>query len=304
MTDNTTYQTIDLSGAVVQTLHDEVLTAAHITVDILRLDRIHPVVSGNKWFKLQYYLKEALDEKKKGLLTFGGAWSNHLVACAYACKQAQLPCIGVVRGEQQVLSASLQEAVHHNMQLLFVPRAAYGNETTLMQEMEQRYPGHTIVPQGGQGAKGVAGASTILQLTPVHIYSHIACAVGTGTLLAGLVKGSAPGQQVIGISSLKVDAQHNTMIDFVQAQTGRNNFSMIGDYHFGGYARYNDTLLHFMNSFYSRQQVPTDFVYTGKLLFAIWDLAAKNYFPRGSRLLVIHSGGLQGNRSVAGKLIY
>jgi 1-aminocyclopropane-1-carboxylate deaminase len=304
VTVNTTYQSIDYTRAVVQSLHDDVLTNARVQVNILRLDCIHPVVSGNKWFKLQYYLQQAIQEKKKGILTFGGGWSNHLVACAWACRQANLQCIGVVRGEQQALSPALQDAVDYNMQLLFASRTGYRNEAGMIQEMAQSYPDYIIVPQGGQGELGVEGAATILQLTSVNNYSHMVCAAGTGTMLAGLVKSSLPGQQVIGISSLKVDAQHNSITDFVRQQTGRTNFTVSGDYHFGGYARHNDILIQFMNAFYSRHQVPTDFVYTGKLLYGVWDLVAKNYFPHDSRLLVIHSGGLQGNRSIANKLIF
>jgi 1-aminocyclopropane-1-carboxylate deaminase len=301
---NTTYQPIDISKASVQSLQDDALQAKNMAAAILRLDLIHPVISGNKWFKLKYYLQQAVQEQKKGLLTFGGAWSNHLVAAAYACMQTGIDCVGVVRGKPDSLYPSLRDAMDYHMQLVTVERAAYANEQQLAQDMLHQYPDYLIVPQGGQGAPGVAGAAEITMLLPFHQYTHILCAVGTGTMLAGLVKSSLPHQQVIGISSLKVDAHHNTMAAFVQQQTGRTNFSIVTDYHFGGYARCNDVLVTFMNDFYDRHQVPTDFVYTGKLLYGVWDMIGKDYFLPGSRLLIVHSGGLQGNRSLAGRLKY
>jgi 1-aminocyclopropane-1-carboxylate deaminase len=280
-------QPVDLSKAAIHSLPDERLQKHALTIDVLRLDRIHPVVSGNKWFKLKYHLQQALQQHKKGIVTFGGAWSNHLVATAFACRQAGLACIGIVRGED-VPSATLQDARSYGMQLQFVPRSF---------KFEQEDPDYFIVPMGGQSGFGVDGAAEIVQTIDRSLYSHIACAVGTGTMMAGLVKASLPHQQVLGISSLKLpNSDNNSLYDFVVQQG--NNFRIFYDYHFGGYARKTNELIAFMNELYKRHQLPTDFVYTAKLLFGIYDLAAKGYFAPGSGILIIHSGGLQGNRSL------
>lgn len=300
------YQVPDTGKAVIQALDNEGWNEKSISVDVLRLDKIHPIISGNKWFKLRHYLQQAKQQQKKGILTFGGAWSNHLVAAAYAAKQAGLAAIGIVRGERPAeLYASLQDVIRYDMQLQFVPRADFANASALMQKLHNQYPEYIIIPQGGQGETGVEGAAEIAELVPHQQYSHIACAVGTGTMMAGLVKASAPGQQVIGISSLKISSVDNEIEQFIQQYSHTNNYSLLYDFHFGGYARYTPPLLHFMNTLYTQQQLPTDFVYTGKLMYAIMQLIENNYFPPGSRLLVIHSGGLQGNRSLPkGSLVF
>jgi 1-aminocyclopropane-1-carboxylate deaminase len=286
-------QPIDLSKAIIHPLPDERLQKQHITVDVLRLDRIHPVVSGNKWFKLKYHLRAALQQHKKGIITFGGAWSNHLVATAFACQQAGLACIGIVRGEE-LPSATLHDARRYGMQLQFVPRSF---------TYEEAPDDYLVVPMGGQSDWGVAGAAEILQTVDRSLYTHIACAMGTGTMMAGLIKASLPHQQVLGVSSLKLPAGNNSLHDFVEQQGAR--FRIFYDYHFGGYARKSNELIGFMNELYTQHCLPTDFVYTAKLLFGVYDLAARGYFEAGSRLLVIHSGGLQGNRSLpAGTLTF
>lgn len=279
-------QPVDLSKAIIHPLPDERLQKQGITMEVLRLDRIHPVVSGNKWFKLKYHLQEAIQQHKKGIITFGGAWSNHLVATAFACQQAGLACMGIVRGEE-LPTATLQDARRYGMQLQFVPRHY---------QYEQEHTDYLVVPMGGQNNLGVAGAAEILQTIDRSSYTHIACAMGTGTMMAGLVKASDPHQQVLGISSLKLPAGNNTLHDLVVQQG--TNFNICYDYHFGGYARKTNELISFMNDLYTRHQLPTDFVYTGKLLFGLFHLASKGYFGGGSRILVIHSGGLQGNRSL------
>ena len=299
---------VDLAKAVVQSLQNPLLEQQQVALDVLRLDRIHPVIAGNKWFKLKYHLKQALQENKKGMITFGGAWSNHLVATAYACQQAGLDCIGIIRGEEPAgTSATLQEVQQYSMHLQFIPRSLYSREAAMIGSFQTTHPEYHIVPQGGQSALGVQGAAEILQLAPLQNYTHIACATGTGTMLAGLVQSSLPNQQVIGVCSLKIPAQtENSLHAFVQPYaTGQKNFRIFYDYHFGGYARKTNELITFMNTFYQTCNLPTDFVYTGKLLYGITDRIKTGYFEKGSRILVIHSGGLQGNRSLpAGTLTF
>jgi D-cysteine desulfhydrase len=278
-----------------------------LTADVLRVDLLHPVVSGNKWFKLKYHLRQALNENSKGIITFGGAWSNHLVAAAWAGREAGLPVIGIIRGEQPSLfSPALQDMQQYAMQLRFVSRKEFTEEAMLIAALQKEFPDHYIIPQGGQSALGVRGAAEMLDLVPLEQYSHIACAAGTGTMMAGLVKASLPHQQVIGISSLKVEnTDNNTITDFIDEYASKKNYSLHTKYHFGGYARHTPALLQFMNKFYHEQGIPTDFVYTAKLFFAVHDLVSQHYFPSESKVLLIHSGGLQGNRSLpAGTLTF
>lgn len=303
---STYHQSIDLHKAIIQPLPLPALASEGIAADLLRLDLIHPVISGNKWFKLKYYLEAALEANSRGLLTFGGAWSNHLVATAAAAVASGLASIGVVRGERaQQLTPALQDAENSGMNLQFVNRAEYADEAILQPAMQQRFPGYYLVPQGGQGAIGVRGAAEILQLVPdLAQYTHIACAAGTGTMMAGLVEASIPQQQVLGFSSLKLNnTGHNSLTTFLEAQTQKRNYQFIWQYHFGGYARKTALLTDFMRDLFQRTAIPTDIVYTGKLFYGVNDLAKEKFFPQQSRLLVIHSGGLQGNRSLPGDLL-
>ena len=308
MTNKVINQPVDLTNAVVQPLAAEVGKERNVSIDVLRLDRIHPVISGNKWFKLKYHLQQAQQQHKKGILTFGGAWSNHLVATALACYQAGLKSIGIIRGEQPfVFSGTLEEVQDYNMQLQFIARDLYSNEAAIIPALQEQYPDYYIVPQGGQSPLGVQGAAEILQLTQIESYSHVTCAVGTGTMLAGLVHAALPHQQVIGICSLKIPGDDNNSLNtFVKpyAANGRN-YTIFYDYHFGGYARKTGELISFMNAIFQKHDLPTDFVYTGKLLFGIMHLVQTGYFQTGSRILIVHSGGLQGNRSLpAGTLTF
>lgn len=267
---------------------------------MLRLDLLHPVVSGNKWFKLKYHLQQAINEHCKGIITFGGAYSNHLVAAAWAAREAGLPVLGIIRGEQpRQLSPALKDMLEYGMQLRFVNRQSFADEAQTIAQLKKEYPQHFIIPQGGQSALGVQGAAEILQQAPMEQYTHIACAAGTGTMMAGIVQASLPQQQVIGISSIKTEsADNNSITAFIEQYGSKRNYRLFTNYHFGGYARHTPALLQFMNQFYHEHGIPTDFVYTAKLFFAVNDLVLHDYFPAGSRLLLIHSGGLQGNRSL------
>jgi 1-aminocyclopropane-1-carboxylate deaminase len=284
---------------VIQTLKDTLFADSGITVDALRLDLIHPQVSGNKWFKLKYLLISALSAGKKGMLSFGGAYSNHLVALAFACRENGLESMAIIRGDDpQMSNPSLQQMREYGMKLVFVSREAYRHKEKLTGQYLEKNPEYYYVPEGGQSEDGIKGASEILQ--PGHNeYTDIICAVGTGTTIAGIIKASATPQKITGICSLKIpDRSENALLNFIKINTVRNNFRLLSDYHFGGYARKNDVLITFMNELYLKENIPTDFVYTGKLFFAVYDLARKKYFAEGSKVLIIHSGGLQGNRSL------
>lgn len=279
----------------------------HTTVDVLRLDLIHPVISGNKWFKLKEYLKEAQLLNKKIILTFGGAYSNHIVATAAAAKKNELESIGIIRGEKPtVLSHTLKDAMNFGMNLFFVSRTAY-KEKIIPPEVFAHFKEEEIyiVNEGGYGAKGVEGAKTILRLADFSSHTHILDVVGTGTTIAGLIESSYRHQSVIGISSMKNNFSLQYETEKFLSEQNKQRLTLIHDYHFGGYAKYTQELIDFMNEWFKQTSIPSDFVYTGKLFFAVKDLIQKNYFPPESKLLVIHSGGLQGNLSLPkGTLIF
>jgi len=294
---------VNLSLAGTQRLSLPVLVNHDITLDVLRLDKIDPVISGNKWFKLKYYLEEALQQNKKRVLTFGGAWSNHIAATACAVKRTGLDSIGIIRGEKPaVLSHTLIEAANQGMQLVFVSRQLYNqkNNPAFIERLLQEFDHPFIIAEGGEGKTGIKGASEILGLTDVSYYTHILCAVGTGTMLLGIIAGSLPHQQIIGVPVLK--GFENWLPAGIDEQTIKR-IKIEPGYHMGGYAKKNNELLDFMNQFYSETSIPLDFVYTGKLFFSAIDLIKKNYFPKQARLLVIHSGGLQGNESLESGLL-
>ncbi|HEY4060573.1 MAG TPA: pyridoxal-phosphate dependent enzyme [Puia sp.] len=264
------------------------ITAAGIHADVLRLDTIHPVVSGNKWFKLKGHLQTARLRSASSILTFGGAWSNHIVAAAYAAQQAGLPSIGIIRGERPpVLSATLETALACGMQLEFISRKQYASLTAAPGHGTD--PGVYIIPEGGAGPDGIRASEHILREAPTTRYTHILCAIGTGTMFLGLAAAATPEQEVIGISVLKG-------MEDAPGQPYRHR--IIPHYHFGGYARHPPELLDFMNRFYRDTGIPSDLVYTGKLFYAALDMVRQNLFPAHSRLLIVHSGGLQGNRSL------
>ena len=272
-----------------------------IEVAVLRLDKISPLVSGNKWFKLRYYLEETKAREKKGIITFGGAWSNHIIATAAICQMNGLKAIGIIRGEEpKRLSITLLNAKEMGMQLYFISREAYQNKEVPASINKDEY---LIVNEGGYGETGTKGASDILNYCSKP-YTHYCCAVGTGTMMAGIVNAISPGQQVTGISVMKNNIGLEIMIQTLVTNK-EITWQLNHDYHFGGYAKHQPGLLSFMNEFYKLTNIKSDFVYTGKLFFAMSDLIEKNYFPPGSKLLLIHSGGLQGNGSLPdGTLIF
>src|SRR5687768_10810219 len=297
---------VDLSRACIDKIDLPHISDKNVEIFMLRLDKIHPVISGNKWFKLKYHLENFKQNNFIGILTFGGAYSNHIVATAYTANLEGIKCKGIIRGEKPpVLSHTLKECLDYGMQLEFVPREIYRQKNLLIAS-GQHFPGYYTIPEGGAGPLGEKGCREILDLVNKQPYSHIACAVGTGTMFIGLANSSFPKQHTIGISVLKgmknLPDQFN---DLVYPAAKKKYCKLFSDYHVGGYAKHTPELLAFMNDFYLQTGIPTDFVYTGKLVFAIKDLVKKGYFPQGSRVLIIHSGGLQGNLSVPkGTLIF
>ena len=288
----------DLKKITTDEIQDPFLQRKNVQLDVLRLDKIHPVISGNKWFKLKHHLDNFNAGNYNGIISFGGAWSNHIIATACACYLKKIKCIGIIRGEKpQQLSTTLFEAANYEMDLRFISREKYSqkNSNEFLESIKKEFPGYYIIAEGGAGKEGEKGAAEILQYADEKNYTHIACAIGTGTMFNGIREGTSANQNILGVVVLKGWK--------VESET--NKSEMFLNYHFGGYAKYNVTLINFMNEFFRLTNIPTDFVYTGKLAFGLFDLIKKDHFPPGSKILMIHSGGLQGNDSLQkGSLIF
>lgn len=291
----------DLSCAITDHPDLPLFNSEQVTVDVLRLDKMHEVISGNKWFKLKYYLEQAKQQQKDHIITFGGAWSNHIIATAAAGHLLGLRTTGIIRGERPSrYSTTLEKASELGMQFVFLNREEYKEK-----KLPAGLPGKNdyIIPEGGYGPPGATGAADIVNVFSSRNYTHIVCAVGTGTTMAGLIN-ACPMQQVTGISVLKNNFELEKNISSL-LDRGQHNFKLLHDHHFGGYAKHTPALLQFMNDFYAQTGIPSDFVYTGKLFFAVTSLIRGKYFPPHSKILVIHSGGLQGNTSLdKGTLIF
>jgi 1-aminocyclopropane-1-carboxylate deaminase len=286
---------------------DHLLTAYSLPIDVLRLDVIHPVVSGNKWFKLKEYLRQAREEGKASILTFGGAYSNHIVATAAAAKMYGLKSIGVIRGEKPKISShTLISAKEFGMQLFHVSRTAY-KEKEIPREVYEDYERTEIfkIPEGGYGRLGMLGAKDILSQVNLSTYTHILAAVGTGTTLAGLIEAALSCQTIIGIPVLKNAFSLQQEIESLLPQSSHSTFELKWDYHFGGYAKTSNELIQFMNDFFVKTGIPTDYVYTAKAFYAVFDLFKRGFFSSDKKILLVHTGGLQGNLSLPkGTLIF
>ncbi|MBA0884587.1 1-aminocyclopropane-1-carboxylate deaminase/D-cysteine desulfhydrase [Flavobacterium undicola] len=274
-----------------------------ISLTIKREDLIHPVVSGNKFRKLKYNLLQAKAENKKTLLTFGGAFSNHIAAVAFAAKENGFQSIGIIRGDELkdkiVANPTLQFAQECGMQFEFVSREAYRSksEPSFLEELKLKFGDFFLIPEGGTNALAIKGCEEILTEEDRE-FDYICCAVGTGGTISGIINSALPHQKVLGFPALKGDFLQDEIRIFVQNE----NWELITDYHFGGYGKVNEDLIGFINTFYSDNQIPLDPIYTGKMVFGVIDLIQKNYFPAHSDILLIHTGGLQGIRGMNVKL--
>jgi 1-aminocyclopropane-1-carboxylate deaminase len=268
-----------------------------ISLVIKREDLIHPFVSGNKFRKLKYNLLQAKAENQSTLLTFGGAYSNHIAAVAYAGKENGFQTIGIIRGDELgdkiESNPTLKFAQECGMQFEFVSRETYRlkTEATFLEQLQQQYGAFYLIPEGGTNTFAIQGCEEIL--TPDDAsFDYVACAIGTGGTISGLIN------SVLGFPALKGDFLQDEIRNFVS----QDNWELITDYHFGGYGKVTNELIDWINQFYEQTQIPLDPVYTGKMVFGIVDLIAKNYFPENSKILLIHTGGLQGIQGMNLKL--
>lgn len=284
------------SESPVQPLVDPLFEKKKLTISIKRDDLIHPEVMGNKWRKLKYNLVEARSGKYAGLLTFGGAFSNHIAATAAACRINEIPSVGIIRGEELTSESNhtLQKATADGMQLRFVSRKIYSIFRDNPDLLRSEYPQHFIVPEGGTNEFAVKGVSEIWLELDVQ-YDYMICPFGTGGTMAGLLSGRKE-TKVIGVSALKGGFANEELQTLLRRfQIHNPHFEIWDDYHFGGYGRASSELLGFMDSLEKKLNIPLEPVYTAKMFFGVYDKIQENYFPENSKILILHSGGLQGN---------
>ncbi|TVZ15411.1 1-aminocyclopropane-1-carboxylate deaminase/D-cysteine desulfhydrase [Maribacter sp. MAR_2009_72] len=278
-----------------QLVHLPLLDKKQVTLVLKREDLLHPYISGNKYRKLKYNLLEAGKQNKSTLLTFGGAYSNHIAATAYAANEKGFKSIGVIRGEELQNSwqgnNTLRLAHEQGMEFKFVSRQAYRlkDDLEFLSQLSQEYKGFYLVPEGGTNYLAVKGCTEILTQEDMG-FDVICCSAGTGGTVAGIINSAGDHQQVLGFSALKGDFLKKEIQGMVQGQ----NWNVMTDYHFGGYAKMTKELVDFINEFKEHTGIPLDPIYTGKMLFGLFNMIKHNTFAAGTKILAIHTGGLQG----------
>jgi 1-aminocyclopropane-1-carboxylate deaminase len=289
---------LELKKPLLNEIKDVLFEEKGLKVYVLRLDAIHPFISGNKWYKLKYNIDEFKKSGKKFLVTFGGAFSNHIVATAAAGRMFDIKTIGIIRGEELNVYSNkvLEFANRSGMKLVFVKRDKYRElkqdnnkvEAALSPLLGRGVGGEAfIVPEGGSNELALKGCEEIKNDIPID-FDYILTACGTGMTLAGIAKSLEPHQQAVGISVLHGES----FLDTDVAQWSGRNFKIIHDYHFGGYAKTNDKLNTFCNEFYFKHHIRMEPIYPGKMFYGFYDLIKKDFFPHGKTIIALHTGGI------------
>jgi 1-aminocyclopropane-1-carboxylate deaminase len=274
-----------------------------ISISIKREDLIHPFVSGNKFRKLKYNLLQAKEEHQDTLLTFGGAFSNHIAAVAHAGKENGFRTIGIIRGDELrdkiPENPTLLFAQSCGMQLEFVSREEYRlkNESAFLENLEKQFGNFYLIPEGGTNELAIKGCQEILTEEDCD-FDFICCSIGTGGTIAGIINSALPHQKVLGFPALKGDFLKDEIRIFVE----NKNWELKTDYHFGGYGKVNQELITFINGFNKENKILLDPIYTGKMVFGVIDMINKGCFPAQSKILLIHTGGIQGIQGMNMKL--
>jgi 1-aminocyclopropane-1-carboxylate deaminase len=291
---------LSYTPTTLQEIQHDVLTEANVKLIVKREDLNHPSISGNKWWKLKYNLEEAANQKKKTLLTFGGAYSNHIYATACAAKETGFESIGLIRGEETLpLNATLSFARACGMTINYISREDYRrkHEKKFIEDVRHRYGDHYLIPEGGTNNLAVKGCAEFARQHLKNIPADYVClAVGTGGTMAGIIEGLQNEKEIIGIPVLKGGEFLSDEIKaLIQNFSGSvyNNWHLETDYHFGGYAKSSPALADFISIMRLKNNLPLDIVYTAKLMWGILDCVEKGEFRNGSTILAIHTGGLQ-----------
>lgn len=283
----------------IQEIKEDWILDKGLQLFIKREDEIHPFVSGNKWRKLKYNLEEAKRQGHSKLLTFGGAYSNHIYATAAAAHEEGFEAVGIIRGEEltkKPLNKTLRFAQEQGMYLHFVSRADYRrkNEEKFFSLLRVKFGDFYLIPEGGTNMLAIKGSAEILD-DSTKVFDYITSSVGTGGTLAGIITASNAEQQVVGFSALKGDFLTEEIKELLKTYgKPKNNWKVKADYHCGGYAKTPDYLMDFIKGFERRHRVLLDPIYTGKMMYGLYDLMDKGSFKSGSKILAIHTGGLQG----------
>lgn len=296
---------IDERRAVIQPINKFWYKNKVAALDMLRLDQIHPIISGNKWYKLRLNMAHAIEHKYKTIVTFGGGYSNHLIATAFAANKFGIPSVGIIRGKYERLTPTLEACKAEGMELIFVSQEDYKNkhQPDWAKSMATHFDEIFIIPEGGANEWGRAGAGLIDRFVK-DSYTHIAVSVGTGTTLIGLRNSLKDSQTVMGFAPMKQGSYLKDYIGEHLKPEKNKNWALYDQWHFGGFGKWSEEQIAFMNEFYKDNQIPLDVVYTSKMMYGIREMLTDNFFSVSDRVLCIHSGGLQGNVSVADDLVW
>jgi len=286
--------------STLQPINHPTFTQHKISVQVKRDDQIHRIISGNKWRKLKYNLLHAKANGAKGIITFGGCFSNHIHACALACQQQELSAIGIIRGEEHNQNNyTLAWAKHWGMRLTFVDRKTYRlrNENSFLQQLQQQYPDHHIIPEGGSNALALTGMTEVIdELNQQSVFDTLITPVGSGGTLAGLILGDKNQHKLLGISVLKQQGYLEEQVNKLLPMHARiyTNWQVINQYHRGGYAKFSRHDAERICGFNATVGITFEPVYSGKMVLALLDLIEAGYFPAHHRIVLLHTGGLQG----------
>lgn len=284
----------------IEKIEHEIFKEYQLNIFIKRDDLIHPIISGNKWRKLKYNLLEAKKRKYKGVLSFGGAYSNHIHALAYACKQQNLKSLGIIRGESiYQANATLSKAKSWGMEFNFVNRAEYRlrEHKDYLRVLQNKYPDYYMVPEGGSNDLALPGvAETITELNQQIKYDTLMVPVGSGGTVAGLIKQDNNQHNILGIAVLKQAEYLKTEIEkLLPNQMNKyHNWQLLTDFHLGGYGKFSNSDAFKIAQFSKTTKIPFEPIYTGKMLLALLTLITQDYFKKHETIVLLHTGGLQG----------
>ena len=278
-----------------QKVNLSLLEEKKVSLFIKREDKIHPLISGNKYRKLKYNIKKAKIAQYQTLLTFGGAFSNHILATACAAHENGLKSVGIIRGEELAFkwkdNPTLLKATALGMRLKFVSRSDYRNKHSaeFVEQLKAEYGHFYLLPEGGTNDLAIRGCEEIL-ISEDEDFNAVCCSVGTGGTIAGIINSKSSEQRVLGFPALKGDFLKEDIRKFATNE----QWNLQLDYHFGGYGKVSAELINFINDFKKETQIPLDPIYTGKMIFGILDMVEKDKFEPDTKILAIHTGGLQG----------